>query len=101
MEWKVNDAGEIARIFGLIGVPSTAGAHYPGQEKAPVAVRGAGLATRLAGAGISILNYGDYLRSAVVFVLLPETSIESLTFEPWQQTSQPLSKKSSPLNKPR
>jgi arginase family enzyme len=59
LEWKVNDADEMTRIFGLIGVPSSAGAHYPGQEKAPAALRRAGLATRLAGAGISILDYGD------------------------------------------
>jgi len=59
VERKVNDAGEMTRIFGLIGVPSSAGAHYPGQEKAPAALRRAGLATRLAGAGISILDNGD------------------------------------------
>ena len=53
------DADEMTRIFGLIGVPSSAGAHYPGQEKAPAALRRAGLATRLAGVGISILDYGD------------------------------------------
>jgi arginase len=53
------DADEMTRIFGLIGVPSSAGAHYPGQEKAPAALRRAGLATRLAGAAISILDYGD------------------------------------------
>jgi arginase len=59
VEWKLNDANEMTRIFGLIGVPSSAGAHYPGQEKAPAALRRAGLATRLAGAGISLLDYGD------------------------------------------
>ena len=50
------DADEMTRIFGLIGVPSSAGAHYPGQEKAPAALRRAGLATRLAGVGISIVE---------------------------------------------
>ena len=31
------------RRMGLIGVPSSAGAHWPGQEKAPGVLRGAGL----------------------------------------------------------
>ena len=30
------------RRMGLIGVPSSAGAHWPGQEKAPGVLRGAG-----------------------------------------------------------
>ena len=33
--------------IGLIGVPSSAGAHWPGQEKAPGALREAGLVERL------------------------------------------------------
>lgn len=47
------------RIFGLVGVPSSAGAHYPGQEKAPATLRRAGLDTQLTGMGISIVDYGD------------------------------------------
>jgi arginase len=35
---------------GLLGVPSSAAAHGPGQEKAPAALRGAGLLDALAGA---------------------------------------------------
>jgi arginase len=46
-------------IFGLLGVPSSAGAHYPGQEKTPAALRGAGLQDRLKEAGISIVEYDD------------------------------------------
>jgi arginase len=45
--------------FGFVGVPSSAGAHYPGQEKAPAALRSAGLQARLQAAGISIVDYGD------------------------------------------
>jgi arginase len=46
-------------IFGLIGAPSSAGAHYPGQEKTPSALRAAGLVGRLTTAGISLADYGD------------------------------------------
>jgi arginase len=46
-------------IFGLLGVPSSAGAHYPGQEKTPAALRGAGLPARLEQAGVSMVEYGD------------------------------------------
>jgi len=46
-------------IFGLVGVPSSAGAHYPGQEHTPAALRAAGLQARLRGIGISIVDYGD------------------------------------------
>jgi arginase family enzyme len=34
--------------FGLLGVPSSAAAHGPGQERAPAALRRAGLPARLA-----------------------------------------------------
>jgi arginase len=47
------------RTHGLIGVPSSAGAHYPGQEKTPAALRDAGIEDRLTRAGISITDYGD------------------------------------------
>jgi arginase len=45
--------------FGLLGVPSSAAAHGPGQEKAPAALRGAGLSERLTVAGMGIVDYGD------------------------------------------
>jgi arginase len=38
------------RTHGLIGVPSSAGAHYPGQEKTPATLRAAGIEDRLTGA---------------------------------------------------
>jgi arginase len=50
---------EMTHIFGLIGVPSSAGAHYPGQEQTPAALRAAGLTARLTAAGISLVDYGD------------------------------------------
>jgi arginase len=45
--------------FGLLGVPSSAAAHGPGQEKAPAALRRAGLPERLSAAGVRVVDYGD------------------------------------------
>ena len=45
--------------LGLIGVPSSAGAHGPGQEKAPSALRKAGLLGALREAGLEVDDLGD------------------------------------------
>ena len=45
--------------LGLLGVPSSAGAHTPGQEKAVGAVRSAGLVELLATGEATITDYGD------------------------------------------
>jgi len=45
--------------LGLIGVPSSAGAHGPGQEKAPAALRHAGLLGALREAGLEVEELGD------------------------------------------
>jgi arginase len=45
--------------FGLLGVPSSAAAHGPGQEKAPAALRRGGLLERLTAAGGRVVDYGD------------------------------------------
>jgi arginase len=45
--------------FGLIGVPSSAGAHGPGQEKAPAVLRQAGLLGALREAGLEVEDLGD------------------------------------------
>jgi arginase len=45
--------------LGLIGVPSSAGAHGPGQEKAPAALRSAGLLGALREAGLEVEDLGD------------------------------------------
>jgi arginase len=45
--------------FGLIGVPSSAGAHGPGQEKAPAALREAGLLGALRETGLEVEDLGD------------------------------------------
>jgi arginase len=45
--------------FGLLGVPSSAAAHGPGQEKAPAALRRARLPERLSAAGVRLVDYGD------------------------------------------
>ena len=50
------------RRFGLIGVPSSAGAHGPGQEKAPAALRSANIAGQLAAAGHRVVDHGDLAR---------------------------------------
>src|ERR1039458_622432 len=43
----------------MIGVPSSAGAHHAGQERAPDALRAAGLLPRLAAAGESVHDAGN------------------------------------------
>jgi arginase len=45
--------------FALIGVPTSLGAHGPGQEQAPGALRRAGLVERLAAAGVELHDQGD------------------------------------------
>ena len=45
--------------LGLLGVRSSAGAHTPGQEKAVVAVRSAGLVELLATSESTVTDYGD------------------------------------------
>jgi len=45
--------------IALIGAPSSAGAFSPGTEKAPTALRAAGLVERLQGAGFEVTDYGD------------------------------------------
>ena len=47
------------RPLGVIGVPSSAGAYAPGQEKAPAALRAAGLLAALEGAGRTVVDHGD------------------------------------------
>jgi arginase len=43
----------------LIGVPTSAGAHHAGQERAPAALRAAGLSHILREAGVSVSDAGD------------------------------------------
>ena len=43
----------------LIGVPTSAGAHHAGQDRAPAALRAAGILGRLRAAGVSISDAGD------------------------------------------
>lgn len=43
----------------IIGVPSSAGAHHAGQERAPAALRAAGLPDRLRAAGLTVTDAGD------------------------------------------
>jgi arginase len=45
--------------FTLLGVPSSAGTHGVGLEKAPMQLRRAGLVERLAAAGVDVVDDGD------------------------------------------
>jgi arginase len=47
------------QTMSLIGAPSSAGAYAPGQERAPGALREAGLVSRLRAAGLNIEDHGD------------------------------------------
>jgi arginase len=49
----------MTRVVGVIGVPSSAGAYAPGQEKAPRALRDAGLLAALEDAGVAVVDHGD------------------------------------------
>jgi arginase len=52
----------MTRTLGLIGVPSSAGAHAPGQEKTPAYLRHAGLVERLEAQQIRVIDHGDLPR---------------------------------------
>ncbi len=45
--------------IALIGAPSSAAAFLPGSEKAPAAIRAAGLVGRLQNAGFEVIDHGD------------------------------------------
>lgn len=51
--------GEIRNDWTLIGVPTSAGAHHAGQDKAPAALRAGGLVDRFRAAGLSVTDEGD------------------------------------------
>lgn len=49
----------MVRSIGVLGVPTSAGTHYPGQEKAPKAWRSAGLLDVLRDRELDVVDYGD------------------------------------------
>src|SRR5690349_24686141 len=51
-------AGDGRRV-SVLGVPTSAGSHNPGQEKAPAAWRAAGLIGELQTAGLDVEDRGD------------------------------------------
>ena len=56
----VDDANGVTRRgWGVVGVPSSAAAHWPGIEKAPRALREAGLVEAMRSAGLSVVDHGD------------------------------------------
>jgi arginase len=54
-----NGTGNGRRRVGLLGVPTSAGSHNAGQDKAPAALRAAGLVRRLAARGVDTEDFGD------------------------------------------
>jgi arginase len=52
-------ASQINSDWTLFGVPTSAGAHHAGQDKAPAALRAGGLVDRFRAAGISVTDNGD------------------------------------------
>jgi len=59
MSTRVASDGEARGDWVLIGVPTSAGAHHAGQDRAPGALRAAGLLGRLRAAGVGITDAGD------------------------------------------
>jgi arginase len=59
MSVGVPSMGEMNATIGLLGVPSSAAAHWPGQEKAPAALRQVGLVRLLGEAGLEVDDHGD------------------------------------------
>lgn len=49
----------LSRPLGVLGVPTSAGAFAPGQERAPRALRDAGLLESLREAGVLVFDHGD------------------------------------------
>lgn len=49
----------MSRGLGLLGVPTSAGAHAAGQEQAPQHLRRMGLVERLTSAGVQVTDFGD------------------------------------------
>lgn len=49
----------MARSLGIVGVPTSAGAFAPGQERAPAALREAGLVEALAAHGVATHDHGE------------------------------------------
>jgi arginase len=48
-----------ARTWGVLGVPSSVAAHWPGIEKGPAALRQAGLLETLRAHGVRVADHGD------------------------------------------
>jgi arginase len=52
-------ASQINSDWTLVGVPTSAGAHHAGQDRAPAELRAAGLVGRLQAAGVRVADAGD------------------------------------------
>ncbi len=47
------------RRVAVIGMPTSAGSHHAGQDRAPAALRAAGLVSQLREAGLDVADVGD------------------------------------------
>jgi arginase len=54
-----SDAEAGARTWGVLGVPSSVAAHWPGIEQGPAALREAGLLETLRAHGVRVADHGD------------------------------------------
>jgi hypothetical protein len=63
----------MTHTLGLTGVPSSAGAHWPGQEQTPAALRAAGLIARLRAGASRLRTMAIYQRCAVALTVPPTT----------------------------
>ena len=70
------------RPISILGVPTTAGSHNPGQEKAPAAWRAAGLVDGLRKAGLDVEDRGD-LPAAPFRARLPARTTRDQATRPW------------------
>ncbi len=52
-------SGPALPVLGLVGIPTSAGSHHAGQERAPRRLREAGLPERLRAAGRMVVDHGD------------------------------------------
>lgn len=59
VEGRKGVGADVSRPWGVLGVPSSAAAHWPGIENAPAAFRAAGLVEHLDAASVAVRDFGD------------------------------------------
>ena len=71
-------AGDVRRDWVVLGVPTSAGAHHAGQDRAPAALRKAGLLGRLTSAGLTVTDAGDLAGSVFAVDHEPGVRVRNL-----------------------